>query len=412
MTYQALRRGIRSAEWGDRTTGIVDLDTISYLKTIRLERLADVAQCVSQEVADHTLLNLCLSKHLRVYFPVRAGHVVAVYENAAVERRVNFPSAMPVVLHHGRATIRHEIRWICVDENSIKQIRDANIVVLEGHFEGGLVQTQDGYLYCQLDYCVIRRDLPTLLSPYPEFRPQTLTEGVVFPTKQEIRFSDLSVSRDDADLLRKAVGPSEIDDKWGHKQSAPNIYRLYTLSQEPYNEAEFARRLIASDDSGVFIQAIAKTAARILKKDVRTHAEERLCIAKISDNEMGRDYSDTTLSKRMSLLLLATDCWLHDKALLEEAAQTLQSIRNSVKRARETQAGTRELRILETQLVEAEMDGRSQLLSRLLMPNGLVPYLEGLGFSSNQATQLARVIKGQKVGGVHPQTKKASTIKR
>lgn len=391
---------------------MIDSDITSRGKKMRLEPLSEVAKCVSNEDACDALLSLCLSKQLRVYFPVPAGHVVAVYENALVEHRVGLSSARPAVRYRGRASIRHEVKWISLDESSLRQIRDANFVVLEEHFKGGLVEASDGYFYKSLDYCVIRRDSPASVPSFPVFRPEVLNEAVVFPTKHEIRFSDLSVSREDGALLRKDAGPREVYDKWAHNQSAPNVYRMYALSQEPYNETEFAKRLVAMDDAGVFTKAIATTAARILNKDVRAHAEEGLLTAKISDNAMGKDYSDPSLSKRMSLLLLATDCWLRDKVLIEEEEQFLQRPRDEIAKARESQAGSDALREMEKELAAAHMVVRNRLASRLFMPDGLEPYLEDLGFRSNQAAQMARVIKGQKVGGIHSQTKKASAVKR
>lgn len=388
------------------------MDTTSHLKTIGLERLSEIAQSLSQENAQYALLSLCFSEDLRVYFPVPAGHVVAVHETALVERRMGYPATRPVIRYRGRAAVRHEVKWICVDKSSLKQIRDANYVVLEDHFEGGLVDATDGYTYKPLDLCVVRRDSPTFAPTYPVFRPEMLTEGVVFPTRHEIRFSDLSVARDDAALLRKAVGPSEIHDRWGHKESAPNVYRMYALSQEPYNEAEFVRHLIAMDDSGVFIKQVAITAARILKKEVRARAEKGLLVEKISNNEMEKDYYDPELSKRMSLLLLATDCWLHDQALHEESEQLLRPARESVALAKEGPTSTDALKKMEKKFLAAHMSERRQLSCKLYMPKGLEDYLRALGFSSNQAPQLARVIRGKKVGGVHQRTKKALAIKR
>lgn len=374
--------------------------------SIRLEPLHDIARCASIDDARGVLLSLCISKGIRVYFAVPPGHVVANHEMALVDRRANFPGARPVVKYFGRALIEHQIKWIMIDFLGLKQMLDAGSVVLEQHFEGGLVGRGHGLSFRRLECCVIRRDSPTFLPSDFEPKPVRLTEGAVFPIKQEVQFRDLFVSRDDAGDLRKAVQPSEIADKWGHKVSAPHIYRLYSISQEALEQEEVERRLIEGDESGVFTLAIAETVARILKVGVRGHAEKGLNVAAIRDNPLEKDYSDPTLSNRMSLVLLATDCWLHDQAVGEESEKDLESKRIAVELAREKKAGSAELKRLEMDLAEATLVARGKLSSMQYMPSGLRKYLEELGFRSNQAQQLERIIVGKKVGGVHVGTTK------
>ena len=57
-------------------------------------------------------------------------------------------------------------------------------------------------------------------------------------------------------------------------------------------------------------------------------------------------------------------------------------------------------------LAEATLVARGKLSSMQYMPSGLRKYLEELGFRSNQAQQLERIIVGKKVGGVHVGTTK------
>src|SRR5690606_16467822 len=107
-------------------------------------------------------------------------------------------------------------------------------------------------------------------------------------------------------------------------------------SQDPYDLDGVMKALIDEDPEGFFNRAIATTTARIMKIDVRPSAEREIAVGKIADNEMGKDYSDPTLSKRMSLLLLATDCWIHDEALRAKMETRLAPIREEAAKKRES----------------------------------------------------------------------------
>ena len=131
----------------------------------------------------------------------------------------------------------------------------------------------------------------------------------------------------------------------------------------------------------------------------------------ISDNPMKKDYSDPRLSNRMSLLLLATDCWIHDQELHNEMEKQLEPERRSVKEARAKLAGSEKLKELELLLAHKEMIAKSRLSQKLHMPAGLEKYLRSLGFSSNQANHFVRIIKGSAIGGVHVATRKGARTK-
>ena len=375
--------------------------------SLRLEPLHDIARCASIDDARSVLLSLCISKRVRVCFPVPPGHVVANYELALVDRRANFPGARPVVRYLGRARVEHQIRWIVIDFLGLKQILDAGSVVLEQHFNGGLADHQKGLSFRPLECCVIRRDSPVFLPSEFEPKPELLTEGVVFPIKQEVRFNDLFVSRKDGDELREAIQSSDIVDKWRHKTSAPHVYRLYAISQRVHDMEEVVTRLMEGDEAGVFTKAIAKSAARILKIDVGEHAVAQMKFEAIRDNEIKKDYSDPSISKRMSLVLLATDCWLHDQALNAELEKMLESKRLAFKLAQEGPTSELKLKTMKSDLDATTIKARRELLPRLYMPSGLREYLKALGFSGNLAGELERIIKGESVGGVHARTRRS-----
>ena len=375
---------------------------------IRLERLLDIAQRALIDDVCSVILSMCIDRGVRVYFRVPPGHVVANHDMAVIDRRTRDTGARPVVMYLGPARVEHQIRWIEIDLVGLKQILDAGSVVLAQHFNGGLIDCHDGLSFHGVECCVIRKDSPEFHHSDAVPKPRLLTEGVVFPVMHEVRFNELFVSRSDGVGLIKAAKLIGIADKWGHKELAPHVYRMYSISQESLDESEIASRLIEGDETGVFTKAIANTAARILKVEVRPIAEQNINVALIRDNETRKDYSDPTLSKRMSLLLLATDYWLHDQSLRKEPDRQLKQRRTTVESARDKKAGKAVLKTMEMELLDAELAARRVLSFRLYMPSGLREFLKEVGFSSNQALQLERIIKGKKIGGVHARTRRAA----
>ena len=375
---------------------------------LRLESLLEIAQGANSENAEQDLLGVCIEKSVRVYFPVPPNHVVAVHEYALVDSRSTQPGARPILAYPGRIFVNHAIRWLAISNVDLKCILDAGVATVACHLNGGLVDWYGSLIFRSFDYCVIRRDSPDLLSSPQDLKPVRLPRDCVFPTEQEIRFKNLFVSRNDGADLRKAIAPKEVPDKWNHKVSAPNVFQMYALAHQSYDQVTIVHKLIADDKLGVFSVAVANTAGRILNVGVGKHAEAGLKVEKISSNEMNTDYSDPSLSKRMSLVLLATDCWIHDRELIMRMELELEPQRSAVQQALSSQkaAGTENLKMQKTRFAEIEMKARSELKPKLYMQGGLDKYLQDLGFSSNQALHLDRIIKGAPVGGIHVQTKK------
>lgn len=183
------------------------------------------------------------------------------------------------------------------------------------------------------------------------------------------------------------------------------------MSQDPYDFEGVTRGLIDEDAEGVFNRAIATTVARIMKMDVRPNAEQGIAVEKIANNEMGKDYSDPMLSKRMSLVLLATDCWIHDEALCAEMDARLAPVRAEVANEREL-LELKQRDELDQRAFRSVQLERSALQPRLRMPSGLRDYLKGLGFRDNQVGHLYHVITGTKTGGRHVQTEKDAAAAR
>ena len=378
---------------------------------IRLESLEEIAKAAPQGDANSQLLILCLQGAVRVYFQIPTGHVAAVFQNSLIDLREHQVGARPIVEYPGQAYVEHAIKWIAVDPADLKHIRDTGLAIVELHVSGGLLQRDDGLVFRSFEHCVICKDSPASSYLPRDPWPQKLTRGLEFPTKHTIKFADLFVSTEDGAALKVAIEPKGVTDKWGHETAAPNVFRLYQLSQQPYNSGEVETLLIEGDTSGVFIKAVAEAASRILKIDVRRNAEKGFKVEMISDNPMKKDYSDPRLSKRMSLLLLATDCWIHDQELHNETEKQLEPERRSVKEVSEKLAGSEKLKELELLLAHKEMIAKSRLSQKLHMPAGLEKYLRSLGFSSNQANHFVRIIKGSAIGGVHVATRKGARAK-
>lgn len=386
---------------------ITPIEMLINKPLIRLESLEEIAKAAPQGDANSQLLNLCLQGAVRVYFQIPNGHVAAVFQNSLIDLREHQVGARPIVEYPGQAYVEHAIKWIQVDPADLKHIRDTGLAIVELHLSGGLLQRDDGLVFRSFEHCVICKDSPAW-SYFPRDPwPQKLTRGLEFPTKHTIRFSDLYVSTDDGAALKVAVEPKGVTDKWGHKTTAPNVFRLYELSQQPYDSTEIENLLIEGDMSGVFTKAVATAAARILKVDVRGHVEAGLKDEMISSNPMGKDYSDPSLSKRMSLLLLATDCWIHDRALTDRMEKEWEPGRLALQKARQGSTESKEaIRKMTNDLLDAELRARADLAGKLKMPGTLDQFLKDLSFSGNLMLHLARIIKGSAVGGVHVHTKK------
>ena len=113
----------------------------------------------------------------------------------------------------------------------------------------------------------------------------------------------------------------------------------------------------------------------------------------------------------MSLLLLATDCWINDQPLVEDFNRRMELERNAVDERRKSGLIQAELVGFERQLVELESRELLALRPRLMMPFGIVKYLQELGLRPNQVDHLRRIIEGKKVGGIHVGTIKSAATR-
>lgn len=379
-----------------------------------LEVSADVdglLDAAPQDVAA-LLLSLCLEKSIRAYCRVPEGLVAVSY--GAVTRdggRMLFGPGIGLIAYKHEPMAYRNIRYLGLGRAQLQDIRDSGFATVKGFENDGLTVVGGGLLPVQVEYGVIRKDVSSGSRIMPAFGMYSLQEREVNPITVSIRATDVFVSVQDAAMLRSSIGKSHVQDKWGHREAAPSVFLAYRVSQDPYDFEGMANTLIDEDPGGFFNRAIATTVARIMKIDVRSNAEHGILVEKISNNEMGKDYSDPKLSRRMSLMLLATDCWIHDEALHAEMDSRLAPIREEAAKERELLSQVQRDE-LDQRVFNADQLERSALQAQLRMPSGLRDYLEDLGFTANQADHLYHVITRTKTGGRHVKTQKGAAAAR
>lgn len=363
------------------------------------------------EDAKLPLLNLCVQKSISGYLRVSPGHVAVIYRYVKKEpSRSLFGGAKPVLAFKRGPVVARQVRFVALDVMDIQEIRDAGSATVEGFLHGGLEAVRDGLLPVLFEYAVVQKDHPNPFAADRGFRAETLLEGQVYPITTAVTLADILVTVDDAKALQDALGALSFKDRWGHKDAAPSVYLVYRVSQDPYDRKEIVRTLIANDKAKIFSRAIATTVARILKVDVRENAESELAVGRISQNQIGKDYGDPGLSKRMSLLLLATDCWIHDEEIRRETNHRI------AMKQRETDVllanpllNQKQRNVLTGTMIGFKSNEEASIAPRLFMPAGLKAGLRELGFSSNQADHLRFVITQAKTGGGrHVATEKAA----
>lgn len=138
-----------------------------------------------------------------------------------------------------------------------------------------------------------------------------------------VRPSDLRIFAEDFDRVEKFLMEDlRLHDPWNHRIRAPAVFLIYRaarhFAQHPYSAKAALDWLKRHDRYGLFTghaKALAYAANLINKNPKQPSIEgDELALEKIRENELSRDYSDVVCSNRLSLLLLATDVWLEQKA--------------------------------------------------------------------------------------------------
>ncbi|GAB3750072.1 hypothetical protein [Lysobacter olei] len=374
---------------------------------IRLVPLVSAGEGVDDREVNDRLLALCIERSVHGFARVPPGHVAVVYEHVNKQsERALFEPERTVITYKSGPAIDRQVKYVGLDKADLREVRDSGEAVIEAFINDGFASWNAGLFPWPIKYCVIQRDRHNPFVAGSRMLRERLLEGLVYPVVQNIRLKDVLVTAEDGAALRSLL-QSEVPDKWGHKVEAPSVFRVYQCSQREYDSEAIQIELL-KDQSGVFTKAGAEASAMIIKQDVRGNAVKGIAVKKITNNEVGKDYSDASLSKRMSLLLLATDCWIHDRALRDQAKTGSVNKRAELEVARKDPK-TRPSRItqLEKELLQLEMAERESIRGRLYMPSGLDAYLEELGFRKNQVKHLRRIITGEKATGRHASTERS-----
>ena len=376
-------------------------------KSLRLIPLLSAAPAsLPEKDASISLIQICIEKSIEAYVRVPPGLEVVSYAHVIKETR---PGLSGVSNHRPRLKLHpevsHQISLLRLDASDLLQLRDTGEAEIEEFMNGGLVSHEAGLVPVSLKYGVLQKVSPLAHSAGGvRQRPVRVLEGQVYPRRVRIQIEDVLVSTSDEAALRTLVGAASVTDKWGHAESAPSVFLAYQISQEPYDFETAKTALVNRDKHDVYIDAIAETVARLMKVGVRPIAERGFALGYIAKNPLGKDYSDPALSKRMSLLLLATDCWIHDSRLQTESDDRLRPIRDAA--APDPRKHLTDLAAARKRLQKAGIEEGEKLKNTLYMPAGLRAFLEQLGFSGSQADQLSRIITHSKPGGRHVATEK------
>jgi hypothetical protein len=385
---------------------------------IRLVPLLNVGKGLDDSVDLGRLLTLCIEGSVRGYVSVPPGQVVVVYRQVQKQQKRSLFGPETTIIGSKRSpAIVREIRQVALDVAELQSIRDVGSTTVEGFVNGGLAAGKTGLFPLPFEYAVIQKDSPNRLgaSVGGLLFPEPLLEGLVYPIALKIVVEDVLISDGDAKTLRNSIDNAfEFEDKYGHRNSAPGVFLVYCAAKGPYDLKSIMDLLLGKRGNGLFNIPIAKSITRIIKTDVRKNANAGMATEKIKDNETGRDYTDPALSIRTSLLLLATDCWIHDRLLWEEQKKRLKVVENDFAELMDDPklVGEERDKVL-SKKAKLDFGIREEFAKKFYMPDGsLFKYLRKLGFSVNLAGQLERVITGEKPAGLHAATKRAVAEKQ
>lgn len=176
----------------------------------------------------------------------------------------------------------------------------------------------DSYDEYKLNHSVlVNGSFPHLSDGQPVYIEPTRNKGVGIGLNDV--FLDARIKGHALELLAEMTTSGHvIKDRYEHRIKAPAVYALYEAAKlyagDKHNADEIRKQLL-SYPKGVFrgkilnyaVQIVKKGSARVpLEKDADGSFEKSLL-----DNDLGISYLDDDLSRRVRLLLLATDYWIH-----------------------------------------------------------------------------------------------------
>ncbi|MGH8075227.1 MAG: hypothetical protein ACREO4_14350 [Lysobacter sp.] len=183
----------------------------------------------------------------------------------------------------------------------------------------------DGYVdQCKFDdeYELVNFDLGRLGNSQST-GPADLLGNSTVEAKLTVKTGNLYFDVDDIPKVRDlVVARLRVEDRWGHRVDAPAVYLIYQAAKH-FSDREYtfaaAKTWLSENDTQGYFSKMSKAldyAAQLINRNPRKKSADngdKLQLDRIIKNETGNDYTEIFASNRLSLLLLATDAWLHDK---------------------------------------------------------------------------------------------------
>jgi len=268
------------------------------------------------------LFDACISEEIPVYVRIPqhfvavtlgvAGHT-GVWSDVSGDELGDGSRILVDYSSDGEAVVDHRMEFVRVDVSDLERLRDG-LTVEQGEFWSGGLLRRGGASFELVDFDNCR----------------TARRGSLWDTDfglshaaVTIKVSEVFVDLEDVPRVRASLlAEIEIEDRWGHREAAPAVHLIYRAAQyfaDKKYSFRAAKEWIRENDVKGLLEGREKAldyAARLINRNPRkksAESREVLRIDKITNNEMGKDYRESIASNRLSLLHLATDCWIHDK---------------------------------------------------------------------------------------------------
>lgn len=298
------------------------LVTGNMVQRIEPTALIDAAEGIAD--VDAKLLNACIKREVQVYVRVPQGFVattlgIAGYTGVLLDSSDDEQEddGSRIVLDYtsvGAQVADYRMEYIRLAASDLELLREKKEATLAEFSCGGLIpQYGPGYAFVEFEDCRIAHRGSTT-DPFNDSRP---------PVALTIDVSKLFVDLESLPQIRQLVQAElRVEDRWGHREDAPAVHLIYRAAQhfatEKYTFKAAKAWLCENDTKGLF-EGKSKAldyAARLINRSPTKKSVESgtvLELNKISRNVMNRDYREPVASNRLSLLHLATDCWVHDR---------------------------------------------------------------------------------------------------
>lgn len=327
-------------------------------KPICPARLLDALKGIKQ--FERALLDVCIAQDVSVYVRIPSKIQVHIFghDDFKVGPCVDidndpFEDTSKILIDYsfaGGVVVDARMKFLRLAEADLVLLRDHGQVNLRQFESGGLIwrnrrpspggeprtpidsearlrilrRRQDGYSgqYSFIDeYGLIDFRLGNLVYSQPP-EPNVISDRTRDATLR-VRSGNLYFDVGDISKMRDRVAARlRVEDRWGHRVDAPVVYLIYQAAKyfaDKKYTAAAAKAWLSENDTQGFFSKMSKAldyAGQLINRNPNKKSVEggdKLKLNKIMRNETGNDYTESFGSNRLSLLLLATDVWLHDK---------------------------------------------------------------------------------------------------